>query len=287
MATKKRSRAAKQPSRRQGPSLPPRVFAQASPRSIGGVSLFDVQEQISTASVVNFLSERDIVQRAVLRLKDAGFDILRTLNMPPTTLLQDSLLLRQGGFGLYEGLPDAPTCQLLLEDALRRSTTDARRAHTTSSDSQPERGGAPGRDLLNMSGGVVLQRLYSAPTMLDWLRRLTWPGLQPSGGQGTYSFYLQPGDHLDLHRDVAPCEVAVITCLLDALDAQAPGGRLTLYPQRVAEPLQRIRQSPEAGRVTLRLRPRQTLVMLGGLVPHAVEPVVRGQSRIVSVLCYH
>ena len=88
MATKKRSHTAKQPSKSREPSLPLRIFAQASPRSIGGVSLFDVQEQISATSVVNFFSARDVVQRTVLRLKDAGFDILQvsplTINIAGT-----------------------------------------------------------------------------------------------------------------------------------------------------------------------------------------------------------
>ena len=57
--------------------IPKLIYAQASPRSIGGVSLFDAQNQINSASVTNFLSEDEVVNRAVNRLRDAGFDILQ------------------------------------------------------------------------------------------------------------------------------------------------------------------------------------------------------------------
>lgn len=57
-------------------SIPERIFAQVSPRSVGGVSLFDAQEQINSETVSNFLSEEEVIKRAVYRLKDAGFEIL-------------------------------------------------------------------------------------------------------------------------------------------------------------------------------------------------------------------
>jgi hypothetical protein len=38
--------------------------------------------------------------------------------------------------------------------------------------------------------------------------------------------------------------------------------------------------------VPVPLRPGQTVVMLGGIVPHHVLPMAQGQVRVVSVLCY-
>ena len=54
-----------------------RIFAQASPRSIGGVSLFDAGDQISAETVPNFFSEENIINAAVARLQQAGFEILQ------------------------------------------------------------------------------------------------------------------------------------------------------------------------------------------------------------------
>lgn len=63
-----------------GLSFPPRIFAQASPRSIGGVSLFDAS-QINAATVANFYSAPDVVSRAAVRLREAGFDVLQVTPM--------------------------------------------------------------------------------------------------------------------------------------------------------------------------------------------------------------
>lgn len=57
--------------------IPPRIFAQASPRSIGGVSLFDAQGQINAATVPNFYTERDVINRAAAQLQQAGFEVLQ------------------------------------------------------------------------------------------------------------------------------------------------------------------------------------------------------------------
>src|SRR5262245_29803147 len=57
--------------------LPTKIFAHASPRSIGGVSMFEGQSQIKAETVGNFFSERDAVEAAVARLHEAGFEILQ------------------------------------------------------------------------------------------------------------------------------------------------------------------------------------------------------------------
>ena len=38
------------------PAVPEIVYAEASPRSQGGVSMFDVEEQITAETVANFVS---------------------------------------------------------------------------------------------------------------------------------------------------------------------------------------------------------------------------------------
>ena len=67
-------RAARMPE--PGP-LPRRVYAVASPHSVGGVSLFGAQSQITAETVPNFFSEQDLIYRSVARLQDAGFDVLQ------------------------------------------------------------------------------------------------------------------------------------------------------------------------------------------------------------------
>lgn len=59
------------------PTMPGRIFAQVSPRSIGGVSMFDAMGSINANTVGNFQSEPRVIDEAVSRLRGAGFDILQ------------------------------------------------------------------------------------------------------------------------------------------------------------------------------------------------------------------
>lgn len=59
------------------PVMPKRIYANTSPHSLGGVSLFDVQEQCNAETVANFFSEPELVNRAITRLQDAGFEVLQ------------------------------------------------------------------------------------------------------------------------------------------------------------------------------------------------------------------
>jgi subtilisin family serine protease len=59
------------------PTVPKRIYAQASPHSQGGTSMFESQELITSSSAANFLSDPELVNRAALRLQDAGFEVLQ------------------------------------------------------------------------------------------------------------------------------------------------------------------------------------------------------------------
>lgn len=61
----------------KAPVVPERIFAEASPHSLGGVSMFDADGQISMATVANFHSDQELVRRAALLLQDAGFEVLQ------------------------------------------------------------------------------------------------------------------------------------------------------------------------------------------------------------------
>ncbi len=73
---------------RKKPTIPTRIYAQASPYSVGGVSLFEAQNQIHAGTVANFYSEEEITRQAVQKLHEAGFEILQvapaTINIAGT-----------------------------------------------------------------------------------------------------------------------------------------------------------------------------------------------------------
>lgn len=82
--TAKRAKVSKPTVKKKTPSVFPKlIFANASPLSVGGVSMFEAGHRISAETVANFVSEEEIVARAVTRLRDAGFEILQ---VSPTTI---------------------------------------------------------------------------------------------------------------------------------------------------------------------------------------------------------
>ena len=104
----KRSEAPRQP----GERAPAVLYAQASPRSVGGVSLFDYAPPMTQEVVPAFASEEATVASAVVRLRSAGFEVLQvspvTINIagPPslyeqvfsTTLVtEERPVVKQGG----------------------------------------------------------------------------------------------------------------------------------------------------------------------------------------------
>jgi Subtilase family len=64
-------------SRKGGADFPDVIYAQASPRSVGGVSLFDAAGTVSGQTVPQFFSEPAVIQAAATRLQDAGFRVLQ------------------------------------------------------------------------------------------------------------------------------------------------------------------------------------------------------------------
>src|SRR5438876_6354496 len=58
------------------PAMPPVVYAEASVRSIGGVSLFEAPGLITSDNVQNFYSQSQLVQSAVEKLRTEGFQVL-------------------------------------------------------------------------------------------------------------------------------------------------------------------------------------------------------------------
>jgi len=204
-------------------------------------------------------------------------------SIPPVIL--KSHLMKRGGFDVFEGLIDTTTRNGMLSEALAL-LPEATDCEIQISDDEEVRGGTPRRRFANGRGGQLQQAFNTAPWLLDFLRGLTNPALIYTGEVGTYSYYLRPGDYLEIHRDIVTCDVAVITCLYDDSSVDQDGGRLCLYPERCMEPLSMIRATPQQGAAKIRLGIGQTIVMYGGIIPHALLPLAEGQTRIVSVLCF-
>ena len=189
-----------------------------------------------------------------------------------------------GGYAVLRDLLPNELVQRLLREAIRR-TESAELSVVSTSDGEEVRGGSPARRFHSATGGEVQDGLYLGGAMRDVLGQLTGLAAVPTSRRGTYTYYVRPGDHLALHRDIVSCDVVAITCLHDGL-AESGGGELRAYPGRIHEPLSAIRSSPMRGAVPVRLAAGHTAVMYGGIVPHEVTPVTAGQRRIVSVLCY-
>lgn len=88
MSTEKRPRTRRSSSRAKKPSrstdaskFPDRIFAIASPRSVGGVSMFQPGVVSDEATVGNFASDPAFIERAVNLLADAGFEVLQATSL--------------------------------------------------------------------------------------------------------------------------------------------------------------------------------------------------------------
>jgi len=205
------------------------------------------------------------------------------VSIPEPILASD--LMRQGGFVVFEGLPDAETCaRLYAEAAERYPNADVQECRDD--DLEELRGGRPGRALLSAEAGPVQDALYAAGWLTDFLASTCGVPVVPSGNRGSFSYYARPADHLALHRDIESCDLTLITVLHDNTDPTDPAGALVLYPERIHEPLSAIRERPGEGAFAIKLQPGQSIVFYGGVVPHEVTPVREGQLRIISALCF-
>lgn len=59
------------------PTMPPVVYAEASVRSVGEVSLFETPQLVTSETVPTFYSESQLVNSAVERLRTEGFEVLQ------------------------------------------------------------------------------------------------------------------------------------------------------------------------------------------------------------------
>lgn len=188
-----------------------------------------------------------------------------------------------GGFAVLPELLNKNDLALLREEATSVRPT-GKRSYADISDRTEERGGAPGRSFRSAAGLQTQLRIFSSEPVIDSLVD-TLGGAVRLAGSGSFTYYEEAGDYLELHRDIVTCDLAVITCL-DETSTTSEDGKLLAYPEFRGEPLANVRASGRVGATPINLRPGETVVMLGGIVPHEVTPMMPGQERIVSVMCY-
>ena len=200
-------------------------------------------------------------------------------------LLFDSPLHQAGGCVVLNLVEPAMLALLQTEVAQRQHEASVMRT-TVSLDRGTERGN-PDRWLESVPGGPVLNELYADAGLLDALYTLTGLNWVPAGASAAYSFYRAHGHYLGLHRDIEECDLAVIICVYSTGDGDGDrAGNLIVYPSRCHEPLETIQNAPEEGAWVVSVQPGKVVVLLGGLVPHAVTPMQPGQMRIMAPLCY-
>lgn len=200
----------------------------------------------------------------------------------PNSLLR-SQLMRAGGYLVMDGLISEETKDALLAEASSKRTISERGA-VAKSDGTEGRGGCPARAFRSASGGPLHWQIYGCEEISLLLSQLCGLPVEPLGG-GTYSYYELGGDFLALHRDVVACDLATITCLSQTGDPHA-AGQLMVYSSYVHEPLSVVRAAGLRAATPVPLTPRQTVALLGGIVPHEVTPMAADQERIVAVMCY-
>ena len=203
----------------------------------------------------------------------------------PVRALSGGPLGAAGGVAVLDSVPDPATCQALVVEAHGAYPASSRQ-ECDDGDGADGRGGVPRRALQTAGGGPVQDALYASPFLHAFLSAHCGTPIEPSGNRGSYSYYVRPGDFLDTHLDIDTCDVTLITVLHDNTDPRERAGGLAVYPGRFGAPLSSIRTDPEAGVAIVKARPGQSVLILGGLVPHRLEPLGPSGQRIISALCF-
>ena len=151
--------------------LPSRIFANVSPRSLGGVSMFEAQNQIHSGTITNFFSQGDVIEAAVSRLREAGFDILQI--SPLTINIAGTPAQYRRAFGEIV-VEDRP----VIKDDGKKDVAQFLDCPYTSLSGLMETQGTPFEDSIE---GIALEepRYYMAPSMFAPLKsywHLRMPG---------------------------------------------------------------------------------------------------------------
>ena len=205
---------------------------------------------------------------------------------PTPAWLRHGPLAVHGGVVVVPGLPDVTACQLLAVEA-RQVYPSASRQVCDVPTLVDGRGGAPRRALTSAGGGNAQDAVYASAWLHRYLSELCGGTVRPSGNRGSYSYYVEHGDHLDLHLDIVTCDVTVITVLADSTAPDSPGGALVVRRRSVGIPLGELRAGGHGDdEEVVKAPPGHSVVILGGIVPHRVEPIAGPGQRVISALCF-
>lgn len=191
-------------------------------------------------------------------------------------------LIQSGGAVVIDDLLTPDWLCALRDEALSRRA-GAKEQRKEISDPGGWRAGNPNRYLASAEAGPVLDEIYADRGLKSRLTALAGARLQPTGTMGTYSYYDRPSHFLGLHRDIKTCDVTLITCL-DRQNGSKPSGALRLYPKSIRKPLERVGADDPHRDVDMKAG--QSVLLLGGCIPHEVLPASEGYRRVISVLCF-
>jgi len=190
-------------------------------------------------------------------------------------------IVQQGGALLLHEFPLAHYYQSLREECLYRRHTASEQICTKSL-AYDWRVDEPARKFYSTSGGPVQSAFYHEAELVNSLSQLCGFTLRPTGADGTFSYYDQPGSFLSVHRDIKQCDFTLISCL--ARTGNSESGDLKLYAKDCRTPTAKIETSNWTANI--QLEESHSVLLLGGVVPHEVSPLKAGSTRAVSVLCF-
>jgi len=196
--------------------------------------------------------------------------------------IQRAPLVQQGGIVRLQSLFVDKWLEALIKEC-QSQRENAEEQRKTETDFSQWRGSNPDRFLASAEGLDVQNQIYHAPATLQVLSELCGRAVRPTGSQGSYSYYDQEGHFLGLHRDINTCDLTLITCL-KRKDTTEPSGALRVYRNCSRKHLHEIDASCDF--TDYHLEQGESVVLLGGFVPHEVRPAVNGFERSISALCY-
>ncbi|MGH1493168.1 MAG: hypothetical protein ACRBK7_27860 [Acidimicrobiales bacterium] len=199
----------------------------------------------------------------------------------PAIRLRHSKLAAAGGVAVVD-LLQGPMLQALQIEANKAYPHHVEH-HQETPPADPWDRGNPNRWLRSAAGGPVLASILGSQRLAELLDDYTGILWSPLSPQGTFSYYDRPGHHLGVHRDIERCDLTCIICC--GLEGDGSGSELIAYRSGVRTPLDQVRASTDLGRV-ISLQPGQGALILGGLVPHEVTPIVGDLRRTVAPLCF-
>ena len=211
-----------------------------------------------------------------------GSQTVRTLMRSEPTWFRLGPLWAAGGVTVSRDLVDHSTFRSLCAEA-QTNYAASDRQECGIDDHADGRGGMPARALCTAGGGPVQDALYGLPSVRHALSDLCGGPIRPSGNRGSYSYYVTPGDFLDLHLDIVTCDVTLITVLDDT--SPDGGGALAVQRHHRDVALSVLRRAGYPHEEVVKAPAGHSIVIQGGTVPHRVLPLAGGQ-RVISALCF-